>query len=89
MGDFLINLFNLYNLNVPEVEKLVLPPLGGRADTITVSGMSSGSMMSQNIHVIMSDTIKGAGLMMGVSYWTPDFFLNYQRINAKDAKTIT
>ena len=37
----------------------------------------------------MSDTIKGAGLMMGVSYWTPDFFKDSEVISAKSASTIT
>lgn len=50
-----------------------LPPLGGRADTITISGMSSGSMMTMNLDVIYSETFKGAGMMMGSSYWTPEF----------------
>jgi hypothetical protein len=77
------------NQNTLKLSPLSMPPLGGRPDTITVSGQSSGSIMSQNLHVIMSDTVKGAGLMQGVSYWTPDYFLNPSRLNAKDASTIT
>jgi predicted esterase len=50
-----------------------LPALDARTDTVTLSGFSSGSMMSMNLHVIYSETFKGAGLMMGESYYTPDY----------------
>jgi hypothetical protein len=30
-------------------------------------------MMGMNLHVIHSDLFKGAGLMMGSSYYTPEF----------------
>lgn len=30
-------------------------------------------MMSMNLHVIYSETFKGAGLIMGESYYTPDY----------------
>ena len=44
--------------------------MGANPDTITSSGFSSGSYMSAHLHVIMSDTIKGVGLMNGGSYWS-------------------
>jgi predicted esterase len=50
-----------------------LVPMGARSDTITISGFSSGSMMSMTLHVIYSETFKGAGLLMGESYYTPDY----------------
>ena len=60
-----------------------LLPMGGRADTITVSGFSSGSMMSANLHVIHSDLFKGAGMMMGTAYWTGEVFTNLEEYDAK------
>jgi hypothetical protein len=54
--------------------------------------MSSGSMMSNNLHVIFSSTIKGVGLMMGTSYWTPDVMLggdNRVLFDSKDVETLT
>ena len=66
-----------------------LPSLGARSDTVTVSGMSSGSFMSMNLHVTMSDTIKGAGLMFGGSYWTPGFFNDRVVFDNKDLATLT
>ena len=50
-----------------------LLPMGARNDTVTISGFSSGSMMSMTLHVIYSETFKGAGLLMGESYYTPDY----------------
>ena len=47
-----------------------MPPLGGDPDTITLSGMSAGSYMSNTLHLIMSDTIKGVGLYEGGPYGT-------------------
>jgi predicted esterase len=59
-----------------------LLPMGGRADTITTSGFSSGSIMSANIHVIHSDLFKGAGLMAGSAYWTGELYTNNEEYNA-------
>ena len=60
------NLFNIFYYKP-------LLPMGARSDSITISGFSSGSMMSMNLHVIYSETFKGAGLLMGESYYTPDY----------------
>ena len=45
-----------------------IPALGANPDTVTISGFSSGSYMSTHLHVIFSDTIKGAGMMAGGPY---------------------
>ena len=45
--------------------------------------------MSNNLHVAMSDTIKGSGLMFGGSYWTPEFFIDQDTFYAKDKATLT
>ena len=34
--------------------------------------------MSNHLHIIMSDTFKGAGMMEGMSYWTIDYFLDHE-----------
>lgn len=49
----------------PPVGFTNLVPLGGNPNTITVSGFSSGSTMSDQLAVIMSSTFKGAGLICG------------------------
>ena len=49
-----------------------LPPMGANPDTITSSGFSSGAYMSSFIHVIMSEKIKGVGLIMGGPYYPKD-----------------
>lgn len=64
MGNIFVNFF---------ANKSLLP-MGGRTDTITLSGLSSGSMQGINLHVIYSDIFKGAGLMIGSSYWTADYW---------------
>ena len=74
------NFFDLFK------DKTLLP-MGGRADTITLSGFSSGSMMSTNLHVINSDIIKGVGLAGGSSYWTPGFFIDEENFFAEDEAT--
>ena len=45
-----------------------LPPMGINPNTITFAGDSGGSYMSTNMHVIHSDVVKGAGLMIGGPY---------------------
>ena len=52
------------------MNSISLPYLGANPSTITSSGFSSGSYMSAHLHVIMSDTIKGVGLMNGGAYWS-------------------
>lgn len=42
-----------------------LPPLGGDAESVTISGFSSGSFMTHLLHVVHSKTIKGVGLTAG------------------------
>lgn len=48
--------------------EMALPPLNGDARSITFSGFASGSTMSQLLHVVHSDTIKGVGLHQGSVY---------------------
>ena len=45
-----------------------LPALGGDPSTITLSGISGGSFTATQLHTIYSETIKGAGLMIGGPY---------------------
>ena len=51
-----------------EAKSHALPPMGINPDTITFAGDSGGSYMSTNMHVIHSDVVKGAGLMIGGPY---------------------
>ena len=55
-------------------EKYSLPTMAADAETITVSGFSSGAGMAGAMHVIYSDTFKGAGILAGSSYMG---FLDY------------
>ena len=45
-----------------------LPALGADSDTTIVAGFSAGSFMATNLHVVYSDTFKGAGLVAGGPY---------------------
>lgn len=47
---------------------LAMPAMGGDIDSITVSGISGGSFAATQLHTIYSDTIKGAGLIIGGPY---------------------
>ena len=55
---------NLYNPNT----ELFLPPMSVNADNIVTTGISGGAFMANQLHVIYSDQIKGAGLMLGGPY---------------------
>jgi hypothetical protein len=48
-----------------------LPPLNVNPDLITVAGFSSGGKNSHNLHLVMSDTFKGAGLLNDGLYSIP------------------
>ncbi len=56
-----------YTLN-EEMKANPLPPMGINSDTITFAGESGGSYMSTNMHIIHSDVVKAAGLMVGGPY---------------------
>ena len=45
-----------------------LPPLGADLDSVTLSGFSSGSFFSMNLHIVHSDLIKGVALVNGGPY---------------------
>ena len=45
-----------------------LPAMGALPDAVTVSGISGGSYAASQFHVIYSDLVKGAGLIIGGSY---------------------
>ena len=47
-----------------------LPALAANPDTITMSGSSSGSFMTNQMHITMSGTIKGVGLMIGGPFYS-------------------
>ena len=47
-----------------------LPPLAADPDSVIIGGFSSGSYMSHQMHVVHSETIKGAGLMNGGAYYS-------------------
>jgi predicted esterase len=42
-----------------------LPAMGGETDSVTISGISGGSYAATQMHVIYSDLIQGAGLIIG------------------------
>ena len=49
-------------------QNMKLLPMGGDLDSVTLSGISSGSWMSTNLHVVHSDLIKGVALLNGGPY---------------------
>ena len=84
MGNLALNIFGVKSSFYIFLRKISLasmfgnkslPPLGARDDTVTIAGHSSGAQMSNQMHIIMSDTFKGAGLMQGASFWTIEYFL--------------
>ena len=44
--------------------------------------------MSNQMHIIMSDMIKGVGLLEGASFWTIDYFLDRELAEEVDVNTI-
>jgi poly(3-hydroxybutyrate) depolymerase len=46
-----------------------LPALGARADSVTVSGLSSGAFMAVQFHVAHSSQVSGAGVLAGGPYY--------------------
>ena len=55
---------------VQALDKISLPKLGARTDTVTISGYSAGSYMAHALHVIWSSRISGAFLLMGGPYYS-------------------
>ena len=51
-----------------------LPALGADPDTAVVTGFSAGSFMAHNLHIVYSDTFKGAGLVAGGSYHAESYY---------------
>ena len=51
-----------------------LPALGANPDSTIVAGFSAGSYMAHNLHVVYSDTFKGAGLVAGGSYHAESYY---------------
>jgi len=54
----------------------MLKGLGTNPDTLVIGGFSSGAQMSQQLHVIYSGKIKGAGLANGGLYATSNAGVN-------------
>jgi predicted esterase len=54
----------------PPADQASLLQFGANAATVTVSGYSSGGMMSNIIMILMSDTISGAGMIAGQPFAT-------------------
>ena len=54
----------------PPADQASLVPLGANAGNVTVSGYSSGGMMSNIMVILMSDTIMGAGMIAGTPFAT-------------------
>ena len=52
----------------------ILPGFGVNPDTITMSGFSSGSFMTAQMSVILSERIKGAGMIAGGPYMVGEIF---------------
>ena len=50
------------------VQKDYLPPLGADLNYLTFSGMSSGSIMAMQLHIVHSSLIKGVALHAGGPY---------------------
>ena len=63
-----------------------LPAFNIDPATITMSGFSSGSYMSANMHVVFSDLIKGVGLIAGGPYGLIDMSVTLDA-NGKDTNT--
>ena len=61
-------MWNKLSRHLPTSDDLVPPSLGANASTITFGGQSSGSYMTNQMQVIYSETIKGAGMMAGGPY---------------------
>jgi predicted esterase len=57
-----------------EVSPDSLPALGASPDSTIVAGFSAGSFMAHNLHVVYSDTFKGAGLVAGGSYHAESYY---------------
>ena len=65
----LMSLFNVTSAKYdPADGKFHLAPMNVDPNTITSSGFSSGSFMSNQLHVVFSKTFKGVGLMNGGAY---------------------
>lgn len=62
--------FNLASFVANTQENTRLPNLGADADSITMSGFSSGSFMTNIQALVHSDKIKGIGLLSGGPYGT-------------------
>ena len=45
-----------------------LQPMEIQKDCVTVTGISGGSYMATQLHVIFSDWIKGVGLLLGGAF---------------------
>ena len=72
MGNWFTSLFDFgqHSSGTPMIR---LPEMSGDPDTLAVVGFSGGSFFGNIMHVVHSDTVKGAGLMMGGSYSWADF----------------
>ena len=50
------------------LDEMRLPSFGADPESVTFSGISSGSFMAHSMHIIYSKTIKGVGLIAGGPY---------------------
>jgi len=55
----------------PTIHKM--PALGADSKMLTMSGFSGGSYMTNNLHVVHSDIIKGSSLIAGGLWYESDF----------------
>jgi len=78
--------FSIYSYQANKNPNLRLPNLGGDADTLTMSGFSSGSFTSTLQTIIHSEKIKGVGLYCGGPYGT---FLYTKWGSVDDLKNIS
>ena len=51
-----------------------LPGMGANPNNAIVAGFSSGAFMAHNLHMVYSDTFKGAGLVSGGSYHAESYY---------------
>jgi hypothetical protein len=66
---------------VPEGQEY-LPNMGAFSGTVTVSGFSSGATMANDLSIIMSDTIKGAGMVAGATFDSEDIYKSEEDLDA-------
>ena len=58
-------------------QKHSLPGFGADANLLTISGFSGGAFFADQMKVIHSDSIKGAGILAGGPYYNSFYYDSY------------